>query len=205
MPNILSLSGSPIKSSSTEILLGKIAEGIREAWGPSCTVEIVRLNDLKYIPCQACGKSPEPEFCFFHDDVFPIYDKLVNCDIVLLGTPVYFDSVSAQTKMFIDRCNCLRPPDFEGTTGRRFKRILTKKRLGAMVLVGGERGEFECARKVIAGFFKWAEIVNSGQIIYAGSDWKEIGPVVKSSDKLDEASNLGRELYRRYGELKRGK
>ncbi len=205
MPNILSLSGSPIKNSSTEILLEKIAEGIKESWGPSCTYEFIRLNDLKYIPCQACGKSPEPDYCFFHDDLFPVYDKLVNCDIVLLGTPVYFDSVSAQTKMFIDRCNCLRPPDFEGTTGHHFKRILSKKRVGAMVLVGGERGEFECARKVIAGFFKWAEIVNSGQIIYAGSDWKEIGPVQKSENRLQEAVNLSRELYRRHRELEHTK
>jgi multimeric flavodoxin WrbA len=196
MLNILSLTASPIKGSSTEILLEQVARGIREEAADACHHELIRLNDLKFIPCQACGKSPEPEYCFFHDDLDSVYDRLVMCDIVLFGSPVYFDSVSAQAKMFIDRCNCLRPPDFEEKTGHRFKKILTRKRWGAMVLVGGERGEFECARKVVAGFFKWVEIINSGTLYYAGSDWTKIGPVAGDRAKLDEAYNLGKVLAR---------
>jgi multimeric flavodoxin WrbA len=197
MTRILTLSGSPVKDSSTEIILAEIGRGIAELSPKPPVNELVRLNDLQYIPCQACGKSPEPEYCFFHDNLDPVYDVLINCDIVLFGSPVYFDSVSAQAKAFIDRCNCLRPPDFEGLTGHHFKKILTKKRLGAMALVGGERGEFECARKVIAGFFKWAEIENCGKIFYAGSDWKEAGPVRHDTAKLQEAFQLGRLLYSR--------
>ena len=201
MTRILTLSGSPIEGSSTEILLAEIGRGIAESSPAPPVNELVRLNDLQYVPCQACGKSPEPEYCCFHDGLYPVYDTLINCDIVLIGSPVYFDSVSAQAKAFIDRCNCLRPPDFEGLTGHHFKRILTKKRLGAMVLVGGERGEFECARKVIAGFFKWTEIENCGKIFYAGSDWKEAGPVRHDTAKLREAFQLGQLLYSRLNSI----
>jgi len=193
MLNILTLTGSPINGSSTDILLEHIAEGIIQGAPQPTHNEIIRLNHYQYLPCQSCGKSPEPDYCFFKDEIYPIYEMLIECDIVLFGSPVYFDTVSAQAKLFIDRCNCLRPPDFEGETEHTFKKILTKKRLGAMALVGGERQKFEHARVVLAGFFKWVEIENCGEIMYGGSGW-DIGAVADNSRKLQEAYNLGRSI-----------
>lgn len=196
MLNILTLSGSPIKDGSTDILLEQIGEGIAQSSAQPAKNELIRLNDYNYLPCQSCGKSPEPDYCLFRDEIYPVYDMLVNCDVVLFGSPIYFDTVSAQAKLFIDRANCLRPADFSGESGHPFKNILTKKRLGGIVLVGGERQEFEWARKVVAGFFKWVEIVNCGMVTYAGSSW-EIGEVRKHPDKLGEAFSLGRKIASR--------
>jgi multimeric flavodoxin WrbA len=196
MLNILTLTGSPVKGSSTEILLEHIAEGISHSATQPVSNEVIHLNHYQYLPCQSCGKSPEPDFCFFHDEIYPVYDLFVNCDIVLFGSPVYFDTISAQAKLFIDRCNCLRPADFEGKTEHAFKKILAKERLGAMVLVGGERQDYECARKVIAGFFKWAEIINCGTVISAGTGW-EPGAVSGDADKLHEAYTLGQKIASR--------
>jgi multimeric flavodoxin WrbA len=193
MPNILILSGSPVRDGSTEILLSRVAEGITHAFIQPVTTEIVRLNDYQYLPCQACGESPEPEYCIFKDEIEPVYDLYVNCDIVLFGTPIYFDSVSAQSKLFIDRCNCLKPADFSDSPEHHFKKVLTKKRLGAMVLVSGERQDIECARKIIAGFFKWTEVINCGNIIYS-STGMEIGQVDGDTDKLHEAFELGQKI-----------
>jgi len=193
MLNILTLTGSPVDGSSTDILLEHIAEGIIQSAPMPAHNEIIRLNHYQYLPCQSCGKSPEPDYCLFHDEIYPVYDQFIECDVVLFGSPVYFDSVSAQAKLFIDRCNCLRPADFSGESEHRFKKILTKKRLGAMVLVGGERQKFEHARVVIAGFFKWTEIINCGTVDYAG-DGREIGGAANSQDKLKEAYELGRQI-----------
>ncbi len=170
MLNILTLTGSPVSGSSTSILLEHIAEGITYSSTQPVNNEIVRLNDYQYIPCQACGKSPEPDYCIFKDEVYPIYEQFLKCDIVLFGSPIYFDSVSAQAKLFIDRCNCLKPYDFKNETDHHFKSLITKKRLGAIVLVGGERQKFEPARVVMAGFFKWTEIENCGLITYSGAN-----------------------------------
>jgi len=197
MLNILTLSGSPIKESSTEILLGQIVLGIAESSEEKVHDELIRLNDIEFRPCQSCGESPEPDWCLYKDDIYPVYDKLANSDIILFGSPVYFDTVSAQAKSFIDRCNCLRPPDFGIESQSHFKKVLPKKRLGGIVLVGGERGKFECARTVIAGFFKWIWVENCGVVSYAGSRWKEIGPVKDDSDKLNEAFALGKKISQR--------
>jgi multimeric flavodoxin WrbA len=196
MPNILTLTGSPIKNGSTDILLGKIAEGIRESFPDEVKNEFVRLNDYQYLACQSCGKNPEPDFCFFHDEIYPIYSLLMDCDIVLFGSPVYYDTVSAQAKLFIDRCNCFRPVDFKNPKGPVFRKILTDEKLGAIALVGGERQDLECARKVLAGFYKWLGISNCGMVSYSGSSWEQ-GAVEGDLAKLNEAVSLGRKIASR--------
>jgi len=196
MLNILSLTGSPIKKGSTEILLERIAGGIIETYSHPAENALVRLNDYQYIPCQSCGKSPEPDLCFFKDEIYPVYESLARADVVLFGSPIYFDSVSGQAKLFIDRANCFRPYDFKGESEHTFKKIITEKRLGAMVLVGGERQNFEPARVVIAGFFKWIEVLNCGLITCAGSSM-EPGAAADDSDKMTEAYDLGCHIARR--------
>jgi len=193
MPNILILSGSPVRDGSTEILLERMAEGIEFSSIHPIKTEIVRLNDYQYLPCQACGESPEPAYCIFKDEIEPVYDLYVNCDVVLFGSPIYFDTVSAQAKLFIDRCNCLKPADFSENPEHHFKKILTKKRLGAMALVCGARQDIECARKVIAGFFKWTEVENCGCVVYS-TKGLEAGEVAEDEDTLHEAFELGQKI-----------
>ena len=183
--------------SSTDLLLKRIAGSFKSTLSGREKVRqtFVKLNDLKYIPCQSCGEAPDRGFCFFDDDLTSIYRKLEHCDCLLFGSPVYFDSVSAQAKMFIDRCNCFRPADFHNVDpDHDFLKKLTRKRPGAMVLVGGERGWFEGARRVIAGFFKWVEVTNEGMIIYHSQDFNRSGTVREDKPTLAEADALGQRL-----------
>lgn len=158
-------------------------------------VGFVKLNDLDLKPCLACGKAPSPEFCFYKDDIYKLYNSVANCNCLLVGSPIYFDSVSAQLKTFIDRCNCLRPPDFDNIDpDHHFINLMKKKRPGAMVLVGGERGWFEGARRVIAGYFKWIDVTNEGMIQYCSTDFNKTGAAADDGKIIIEASHLGRKL-----------
>lgn len=193
---ILSLSGSPVEGASTDLLLQRLAESIKSNLGDDHQVEIdfAKINDLSFIPCQACGVVPEKGFCLYHD-LDQVYKKLAECDCLLFGSPVYFDSVSAQSKMFIDRCNCFRPPDYNNPTSEHpFMKLLTHKRPGAMVLVGGHRGWFEGARRVIAGFFKWVEVTNEGMIQYATPDFTRRGGAIEDPAILGDVNQLGKKL-----------
>ncbi len=197
MIKLLALSGSPVEGSSTDFILNRIADAVVVTLSGEGRVQktTIRLNDLTYIPCQACGESPVPEYCLFDDDLTSVYQALVECDCLLLGSPVYFDSVSAQAKMFIDRCNCFRPPDYENVDPQHhFVRRLNRSRPGAMVIVGGERGWFEGARRVIAGFFKWVNVVNEGMLIYRSSDFTKAGTAADDSNILQQADELGKQL-----------
>ena len=192
---VLLISGSPTEGGSVEILLRRIAEGVSENAKSPVTVEFVRLNELVFRACQSCGESPEPRFCFFDDDLTPVYQSLIDCDIVILGSPVFFDSVSAQTKSFIDRCSCFRPPDFKNETPYNFKKLGLKRRVGAGVLVAGERGRFDLARSVMKGFFKWTEVDCAGFVTYESSDYHKSGTAADSEEAVNEAVGVGKLLY----------
>jgi len=188
LSKILGLSGSPVHSGSTEILVKEILRGAESRGAVS---DYIRLNELDIMPCQACGQSPEDGYCFFNDGMDIIYEKFDACDCIVVGSPIYFDSVSAQTKLFIDRTNCFRAiaPDEEKT----FLQRIEKRRRGAMVLVGGEREKYECARRVIGGFFVWANIESVGLVHFA-YDGMEKGVVADHPEKLTEAFDLGVKL-----------
>ncbi len=199
MTKLLSICGSPTENSSTEILLRTVADSISQELGKTnVRHDLIRLNDLDFIPCQACGEAPTPKFCFFDDDLATVYRKLAGADSVLFGSPIFFDTVSAQAKTLIDRCNCVRPPAYDNVNpDHDFIKLLTRKRPGAIILVGGEQAWFEGARRCIAGFFKWVEIVNEGVLSFGSSDFTRIGQVAQCADTMEEARKLGVHLAKR--------
>ena len=197
MIKVLSISGSPVVDSSTDILLDRIAQSIRSTIPNTSKVEVdkVRLNDLMFLPCQACGKAPAPNFCFFDDALTDVYKLLAECDCLLVGSPIYFDAVSAQLKAFMDRCNCFRPPDYKNQQAEfRFVKIIESKRPGAIVLVGDNDGWIEGPRRSVAGFFKWVEVTNEGQVCYRSEDFNKKGTVASNAKTLEEAEQIGRKL-----------
>lgn len=140
-------------------------------------------------------ESADSELLFFEDDLTAIYPKIAACDCLLFGSPVYFDSVSGQAKMFIDRCNCFRPYDFNKTqTEHNFIKLLSRKRPGAIVLVGGDDIGFEGARRTIAGFFKWIELVNHGVIKYRSDDDRRSGTAQNDPAIIHQAREMGAKL-----------
>ena len=196
MIKILTISGSPVDESSTDIILQQLQRSFIDHLPEnlSADYDFIKLNDLAIKSCQACGDAPTPLYCFY-DDIADIYKKLEECDLLLFGSPVYFDSVSAQSKLFIDRCNCFRPADFDNRDPEHnFIKLLKRKRPGAIVLVGGKDCWFEGARRVIAGFFKWVEVVNEGMIKYISIDYNKIGSVSDDDKKIKETIDLGKKL-----------
>ena len=188
MIRVLGISGSPVAGSSTELIVHEVLKGAVNA---GAETDFIYLNELDIMPCQACGQSPEEGYCFFSDGMDEIYKKFDECDAIVIGSPIYFDSVSAQTKLFIDRTNCFRTIDSKkpGVYEPRF----TKKRKGLIVLVGGERDIFEFARRVIGGFFVWAGIANQGVIAWSGTGFDK-GGVARDSELLAEAFAAGEQL-----------
>ncbi len=185
---LLIVNGSPRHGSSTELLAAQFEAGFCSVL-PDAEVVSVRLNDLDIIPCQSCAVDPRPLLCIYKDELYPYLEHLRVADFVLLASPVYFDSVSAQMKLFIDRCNCFRPPIFEkgkaifDNTG-----ILSSK--GAYILVGGEREKYDAAERVIGGFFIWCGIAKAGKVTFSHSE-DRLGSVKRDKAKLEECLALG--------------
>ena len=124
-----------------------------------------------------------------------LYHKVERCDCLLFGSPIYFDSVSASAKLFIDRCNCIRPYNFgRADDDHHFIKLINRTRPGAIVLVGGEKAWFEGARRCLAGFFKWVEVANEGVLAHQSADAERSGDAADCSDTLHRADELGKKL-----------
>ena len=99
--SILIISGSPRKGGNTELLAEAFAKGAAKHHH----VEIVSVRDYKVNPClgcNACFKS-EANTCAQKDDMTVIYEKMSQTDMLVIASPVYFYSISAQLKAVIDR------------------------------------------------------------------------------------------------------
>ncbi len=100
---ILALSASPRRGGNTEELVFSFLEGARKEGKET---EFIRLNDLKFRPCQACDRCAPTGRCVVQDDMQLLYPKVAACEGLVLATPVFFGTLSAQLKMFIDRFQC---------------------------------------------------------------------------------------------------
>ena len=66
--------------------------------------EFVKLADLSYSGCKGCVHlCARPQVCKLEDDLFPYYQKLKEADAVVVGAPVYFDSINSMALSFIER------------------------------------------------------------------------------------------------------
>lgn len=101
MKNILILSGSPRKGGNTDILCDEFMRGAIEG---GHRVEKVVLSEKKIAYCTGCYFCRTSNgICAIKDDMQELLAKIIEADVLVLATPVYFYSVSAQLKTVIDR------------------------------------------------------------------------------------------------------
>lgn len=100
---VLVLLGSPRKKGNSTILARQITKGA-ESMGAK--VETIYLNGMDISPCQGCYYCQQEKRpgCAVDDDMQSVYPKLLESDAWVIASPVYWFSMSAQTKIFMDRC-----------------------------------------------------------------------------------------------------
>lgn len=97
---ILGVMGSPRKKGNTHILVSRILEGAEAA---GANAEILFLGDLNIRECDGCYNCWKGRQCSKKDDMKGLYPKIVESDIIVFGTPVYWYGPTALMKCFIDR------------------------------------------------------------------------------------------------------
>jgi multimeric flavodoxin WrbA len=103
---VLVILGSPRKKGNSSTLAARISGGAKSA---GAEVETLFLQDLKISPCRGCDtcKKDDSKGCAINDDMQEIYRKLIKADAWVIASPVYWFTMSAQTKIFMDRCYAL--------------------------------------------------------------------------------------------------
>lgn len=97
---VLILSGSPRKEGNSDILCDAFARGAAEA---GHAVEKIRVAEKKIGFCRACYACKQTGKCAIEDDMAQVLQKMIDADVIVLASPVYFYAMDAQLKAVIDR------------------------------------------------------------------------------------------------------
>lgn len=101
MKKVLILSGSPRKGGNSDLLCDEFMRGAKECGNE---VEKIRVADKNIGYCSACYYCRDNKgICIKKDDMPEILNKIIHADVIVMASPVYFYSVSAQIKAVIDR------------------------------------------------------------------------------------------------------
>jgi len=126
--NILAVIGSPRINGYSSFLAEEVVRKLKSGGNH---VEIISLKDAEIRPCRACDscRKEGSDFCIIDDDMKPLYRKIAESDAILLASPVYWFSISAQMKLFIDRLYGLNTEE---------SKILQNKKFGIILSYGDE-------------------------------------------------------------------
>lgn len=189
MPKLMAIYGSPRRRGNTALLLQQAVFGAREA---GAEVEEVVLRDLKMSPCLEIYGCTKTGRCAIQDDFQKVYDQILESQGILLASPVFFYTVSAHTKILMDRCQSLwvrkywlesEPPETRPA-----------RRKGLFLSVGATKGKklFDGILLTVRYYFDALDCELWRSLLYRGLDAE--GDVLKHPEYLEEARRAGREI-----------
>ena len=97
---VLGLSCSPRKRGNTEILIKEALAGASEM---GAEVELLSVAGKELKPCDGCWACSQTGRCHIEDDMPAIFDKLVEADGIIMGSPSYHMNVTAQATAILNR------------------------------------------------------------------------------------------------------
>jgi len=135
----------------------------------------MKLTDYAIEPCNSCWACRENSSCVINDDMKTlVIPEILRADAIVIGTPVYFNNVTAQLKSFIDRTWSIR--------GK------LKDKIGATVVVGRRYGA-EGAITAINSFFLKHDMIVANRGI-SGIAF-EPGEIRDDLESMEAAKRLG--------------
>jgi multimeric flavodoxin WrbA len=186
---IIAFQGSPRPGGNTEVLLNEALKPLREA---GHDIQLFELNKMVIKPCQDCAGCSQTGVCIHTKDAMcGIYGAIREAERIILASPIFFSSVSAQTKAMIDRCQAFWCEKYlmnkvipAGPNGRK----------GLLLLVGGmkKEGSSKCAEETSKAFFRTVSVPEHKVLYYAGIDAK--GDILSHPTALRDAYEAGKEL-----------
>lgn len=181
---ILVLLGSPRKGANSTLLAERLAEG---AMSQGAEVEVLSLQALNLSPCRSCYACQKrgSKGCAIDDGMQDLYPKLLQSPVWVIASPVYWFNMSAQTKIFMDRCFALPTYAKDAFKGKRIAIVMTygDKDPFASGCVNALRS-FQDAYRYVG-----AEIVG---MVYGSA--LNAGDIRTNEEVMKEAEALGRRL-----------
>jgi len=182
---VLGIMGSPRLGGNTDLLLDEALQGARSG---GAETEKITIDRLKISPCKEIYHCLEDGTCPIKDDMTALYAKILAAAAVIIATPIFFYTVSAQTMAFISRCQALWSKKYV------LKDLDIPVKRGAFIAVGATRGAklFDGPKLTIKYFFQAINAEYKEELLIRGVDKK--GEIKDHPDYLTAAYELGKRL-----------
>lgn len=178
----IAVNGSPRKNGNTFLLLNIVLDELKIR---GIETELVQVGGRNIHGCIACGKCADSEIakCVFDDDIVnECIRKIENADALIIGSPVYFGSMTAQTKAFIDRVGYATRPH-KMLKGMICASVTSVRRNGALAAFNAINNLFTISESIIIGSSYWNQGIG-----------REIGDVLHDTEGIATMKTLGQNM-----------
>ncbi len=171
---VIAFNGSPRKKGNTEILINTVFGELQEE---GIETELLQLGGKEIKGCRACRKCVDlqnNECAIKKNDILnSYYQKMIEADGIIIGSPTYFANVTSEVKALIDRSGMVAMAN-----GYTFKR-----KVGAAVVANNRSGATDAFDAINKLFF-----IN--QVIVPGSDYWNLGIGLNKGDVKDDKQGI---------------
>ena len=175
---VLILSGSPRKGGNSDILCDEFLRGAQNA---GHKVEKIRVAEKKVAPCSGCYYcSTHGGACVHKDDMAGILQKMIDADVIVLASPVYFYSISAQLKAVIDR------------TVARWLEVKDKEFYYITTMADEEKSSADTTLACFRGYADCVEGAAEKGVLVAGGVYEP--GAVRNTSAMAQAYEMGRNV-----------
>ena len=185
MTKVLIFNGSPRRNGNTSTLIKECVRAIKDSGKEA---EVFFLNDMTIKSCQFCDWCIDNNAlsCVEEDDMHELYPKLLESDVIIFAAPIFWFTISAQMKLFMDRLYALH------AKGGKFQ--LSPKKIGTILVYGDNDVETSGVNNAIGTMKDIISYMKSEDMgIVHGTAYK-IGDAEKNTELMKQAYDLGLEV-----------
>lgn len=193
MKNILVILGGGRPHGNTRQLAESFMQGAREA---GHSVRLVSLNQTQVNGCLGCNACRFGKPCVQKDDFMSIVPAIQEADLLVLASPLYFWTLSAKLKAFIERFYCLAEPDDAPPLGRYEK---YPQKDCALLMTSAD--EYFWTFEQAVSYYRFTLIRyigfrDKGMLLAGGCGDTNGKPQIHTTKHLDDAYRFGKNIYR---------
>lgn len=144
------------------------------------SVEKIRVAEQNISYCKACYACKGTGSCIIKDDMAQILQKMIDADVIVLASPVYFYSIDAQLKALIDR------------TVARWLEVKNKEFYYIMTAADEERESMDTTLACFRGYADCVEGAKEMGVIY-GTGAYEKGEI-RNSNCMKQSYEMGKNV-----------
>jgi len=180
---VVGFNGSPRKEGNTSIAIKTVFEVLERE---GIDTELIHIGEKPIYGCRACGtcKKTGEGLCIIDSDILnKCLKKMYKCDGMIIGSPVYFGSVTPQIKSLIDRSGlCARSGGY-----------LLKRKVCAGVIAVRRQGAVGTLHQ-INNLFLLNQAIIPGSIYWNMGIGREEGEIVNDKEGMETFRILGENM-----------